>query len=65
VGEFAAWNHARTAAQVQADAQGDLQGNEAGLILLYKVQEGSGTVLGDSSPNRLNATISGASWTTQ
>ena len=65
VGEFAAWNHARTAAQVAADAQSDLQGNEAGLILLYKVQEGSGTVLGDSSPNRLNATINGASWTTQ
>jgi hypothetical protein len=65
VGEFAAWNQARTAAQVQADAQSDLQGNEAGLIVLYKVQEGSGTVLNDSTVNGLHGTINGASWTTQ
>jgi hypothetical protein len=63
--EFAAWNHARTAAQVASDAQSDLQGNEAGLILLYEVDEGGGIILNDSSPNRLNATINGASWVTQ
>jgi hypothetical protein len=51
VGEFAAWNHAHTASQIASDSQSDLQG--------------SGTTLNDSTPNRLNATISGASWTTQ
>ena len=65
VGEFAAWNHARTAAQVASDSQGDLQGSEAGLILLYEVQEGSGTALNDSTANALHGTISGASWATQ
>jgi hypothetical protein len=44
--------------------EANVNGYEIGLILLYKLGEGSGMVLKDSGVHRLDATIFGASWGT-
>lgn len=62
VHEYRHWSTAPSQAQIQANMHADLSGNEPGLAPLYKLDEGSGTVATDSSPNNLDGTIAGATW---
>ena len=41
----------------------ELAGTEPGLLGYWKLSEGQGTTAHDSSPNKNDGTISGASWT--
>tara|TARA_Y100001935_G_scaffold253785_1_gene260932 strand:- start:147962 stop:150502 length:2541 start_codon:yes stop_codon:yes gene_type:complete len=45
------WNYARTQSQIQADKDSELTGNESGLIGYWKMNEGSGSTIDDSSSN--------------
>ncbi len=58
--EFRVWNHVRTAAQIQADMRGRLQGSEPGLVLYYRL-DGSQTTqtVTDASGNGRHGTIRG------
>ena len=47
--EFRVWNVARTAAEIQAKLGGPLIGDEAGLRLYYKFDEGSGNLATNSA----------------
>ena len=61
--DFRVFNYALTENELNAIKNSVLAGNEAGLILYYKMDEGSGTTLNDTSPSGKNGTISGAVWT--
>lgn len=57
------WSTARTQAELDANKDAELTGTETGLVLLYKLDEGSGSVAADSTVNALDGTIgSGAAW---
>ncbi len=56
------WNTVRTGNEIQTNMHRRLTGNEPGLVAYYRMDEGSGTVLGDSGPNGLGGAIVGASW---
>lgn len=56
------WNTARTQAEIQANMNRQLVGNEAGLAGYWRLNEGSGTVATDSTANANNGTITGATW---
>ncbi|MFQ6094388.1 MAG: LamG-like jellyroll fold domain-containing protein, partial [bacterium] len=62
IDEIRIWNVARTPAQIQADMNRSLTGNEPGLIGYWRFDEGSGQTAGDSSGNgnhgRLGSTSS-------
>ena len=47
------WNVARTAAEISASYNLELNGNEPGLIALYKMDEGAGSTLGNSATGNL------------
>jgi hypothetical protein len=64
LGEFRVWDRALTQDQISTQMETNLSGNEAGLIVLYELGEGSGTLLKDSGVHHLDGTISGASWGT-
>jgi hypothetical protein len=64
LGEFRAWDHARSQTQISGAMEANLSGTEPGLIALYKVGEGGGTTLKDSGPRKIDGTISGAAWET-
>ncbi|WP_221762991.1 VCBS domain-containing protein [Chlorobium phaeovibrioides] len=56
IAEFRIWNDVRTAAEVSGSMNGALQGTEAGLVALWKLDEGSGTTLADATANKFNGT---------
>lgn len=56
------WNVARTQAEIQADMNRQLAGNESGLVGYWKFSEGSGTTANDSAGSN-HGTISGATYT--
>ena len=58
--EVRAWNTPRTLEEIQSNMYKSLVGNEAGLILYWRLDEESGNSALDSSPSGLNATIYGA-----
>ena len=61
--EVRVWNVARTASEIQTNMYRTMTGNEPGLIIYYKCDEGIGTSINDSSTNHFIGTfISGASW---
>ena len=62
--EFRLWNDVRTIEEIVANMYKPLVGNEAGLILNYRINEGTGTVLTDKSASANNGTINGATWVT-
>jgi hypothetical protein len=64
LGEFRVWDHALAQDQISSEMEANLSGTEGGLIALYKLGEGSGTLLKDSGSHNLDGTISGASWET-
>lgn len=47
--EVRIWNVARTASQIQADMLNTLTGNEPGLVGYWRMDEGTGQVVGDST----------------
>lgn len=61
--EVRIWNVARTQAEIQADMNRTLTGNETGLVAYYsKVVPPTGNILPDSSINNNDGTIYGAKW---
>jgi len=59
------WSDARSAAEVLANMEVELVGNEANLAGYWKLDEGSGTTANDSkSGGTADGTITGASWLT-
>ncbi len=57
VDELRVWNVARSNEQIVASKDATLAGSEAGLVVLLKADEGSGTVLADSSGKGNAATL--------
>jgi len=64
IDEVRIWSVARTQADIQANMYRELTGTEAGLVGYWKLNEGSGTTAYDSTANKSNGTIYGATWTT-
>lgn len=62
LGEFAAWNQARAAAQVQADSQGDCKVKRGRADSALRGARGQRRDPNDSTFSGLHATINGASW---
>ena len=60
--EVRIWNIARTQAQIQANMNSVLVGNESGLVAYYNMNYGSGAILSDNSTGGHNGTINGALW---
>ena len=55
--EFRIWNKARSQSEIQATMNNTLTGSESGLVAYYKMNDGSGTSLADSSSNSNTATL--------
>ena len=63
--EVRIWNTTRTEAQISANYESVLSGNEPGLAAYYPMNEGAGTTLVDHSFNNNDGTfINNVSWTT-
>ena len=60
--EVSVWNTARTAEQIQSDMYNAHLGSEEGLLVYWKANAGTGTVLYDHTGNANHATINGATW---
>ncbi|MDQ3291624.1 MAG: gliding motility-associated C-terminal domain-containing protein [Bacteroidota bacterium] len=61
--EVRIWDIARTQIQIQENRNRQLVGNEEGLEVYYKFDEGTGTTLADATGNGKNGTIhEGATW---
>ncbi|MDC3166625.1 BspA family leucine-rich repeat surface protein, partial [Candidatus Marinimicrobia bacterium] len=65
VDEVSVWNTARTPAQIQSDMYNAHAGTEEGLLVYWKANAGTGTVLYDHTGNANHATINGATWSTE
>lgn len=57
VKEMRLWNYARTECEIRNAAGEILSGSEAGLIGYWRLDEGSGQVVFDSSPGGVNGTL--------
>ncbi len=57
IDEIRIWDIARTPLEIQNNSTVSLTGSEAGLVTYYPMNEGSGTVAGDSSATQNNATL--------
>ncbi len=57
--EVRIWNIARTQAEIQANMNQELSGTETGLVGYWKLNEGSGNTVYDSSPNNNDGTLHG------
>jgi hypothetical protein len=55
--ELRIWSVVRTKAEIQASMNNALTGSESGLVAYYKMNEGSGTSLADSSSNSNTGTL--------
>ncbi len=55
--EIRIWNVTRTASEIQSDYNKTLTGNENGLVLYYKFNEGSGSVIFDATANGNTGTL--------
>lgn len=64
IDEVHIWNHARTAQQIQDDLNRQITdpASESGLVARWGLNEGSGTLVDDSTANALNGTIVGTNW---
>jgi hypothetical protein len=65
VDEVRIWNYVRTPEQIQESMNMELSGAEEGLVGYWKINEGDGVTVFDSSPNQNHGTIEGATWTTE
>jgi hypothetical protein len=64
IDEVRIWNRARTEAEIQADRNQPLGGQETGLVGYWSFDEGTGTIARDRSPHGHHGTINGAQWAT-
>jgi hypothetical protein len=55
--EASIWNIALTEAQIRSNALQSLVGNEPGLLAYYRLDEGGGTFVADSSTNQRNGSL--------
>lgn len=62
IAEVRVWNLARSEAQIKADMNRQLSGNERGLVGYWPLDEGRGRVARDRTDNANNGTIRGATW---
>lgn len=60
--EHRMWDHARTQAEIQGAMNIQLNGDEAGLIAYYPLDEGEGETATDATGNGHDMTIYGGSW---
>lgn len=56
------WNVARTRAEILVHQDREMTGFEPGLVGYYKLNEGSGTAVADSSPSGAHGTRTGTTW---
>ena len=63
MGEVRIWSTARTQAEIQANMNKTLAGNETNLAGYWDFSEGSGTTTSDDSPNSNAGTLTGAGMT--
>ncbi|MCG3127192.1 MAG: hypothetical protein CHACPFDD_02050 [Phycisphaerae bacterium] len=61
IDEFRVWNVARSAADIAANYDQTLTGNEPGLFAYYRLDEAQGTVAADSAGNH-DGSLVGATW---
>jgi len=65
IDEVSIWNRALSQAEIQANMNKSLTGNEGGLVGYWPFEEGSGTTTADRTPNNNNGALSGnPTWTT-
>ena len=62
IDEVSIWNRVLTEADIQANMNDVLTGNEDGLVGFWPFDEGSGTTTADGSPNSIQGTLVGATW---
>jgi len=62
IAEYRIWNSIRTADEIRDYMNVSLQGNEANLVSLWKLDEAGGTTLADSSANHFDGTAYNAGW---
>ncbi|MHC4686136.1 MAG: hypothetical protein ACYTEW_17725, partial [Planctomycetota bacterium] len=63
--DFRVWNYARTPAEIQADMNREVSGDEEGLVGYWRFNEGEGTTAYDTSHYENHGTIAAAIWTTE
>ncbi|HEX3031383.1 MAG TPA: LamG-like jellyroll fold domain-containing protein, partial [Bacillota bacterium] len=56
------WNYARTQAEIQADMNREVAGNEGGLAGYWKLNEGTGTTIASSSAANNGTLAGGVAW---
>jgi len=57
IDEVRIWNGARTSQEIQGNKDNNLNGNEAGLIAYFNLNEGEGTTASDGSNSGLSGTL--------
>lgn len=60
IDEVRVWNIERSEAEIQSTMIVGLKGNESGLIAYYPMNEGTGTIIGDYSPNSYTGNLVGS-----
>jgi hypothetical protein len=62
IDEIRIWDRARSQSEIKADLHQHLTGHELGLISYWRLDEGSGKVIGDQSGNQTNGQLKGVDW---
>ncbi|CAH1746723.1 protein of unknown function [Thauera humireducens] len=65
IAEYRIWDDVRTAAEIRDNMSISLQGDEANLVALWKLDESPGTALQDSTANNFDGTLNAGSWITR
>jgi len=64
IDELRIWNAAQSADDIRDNLNRKLIGDEPGLVAYYRMDEGTGQTMADSSPNTNAGTLLGPAWTT-
>lgn len=63
IDEVRIWSKARSQAEIKANMNSPLTGNQTGLLAYYKLDEGSGSIAFDQTLNNFDGSIKGPTWT--